>query len=224
MAKEQHYIDFDEYIRQGEPAQREAAYAWSTAIGLQAVDGLQVSDYLLELARKNIEGDLTMDEVSDLLDKHYAKKRKNRTAWKEYQTYTRVESVNKEECRRGRQFERQPNLVDPTSTPISSGQVPEQVPHKLGTSAGQVQDKFGYVSPDVIGLLQVIGHQKLSVKEMMMGMELKGRDNFLKVHLNPAISKGFVRLLHPETPRHPRQKYLLTAKGISLYKEIMTQP
>ena len=33
------YINFDEYIRQGEPAQREAAYAWSTAIGLQAVDG-----------------------------------------------------------------------------------------------------------------------------------------------------------------------------------------
>ena len=35
------YIDFDEYIRQGEPTKREAAYAWSTAIGLQAVDGLK---------------------------------------------------------------------------------------------------------------------------------------------------------------------------------------
>ena len=40
--------DFDEYIRQCGPLQREAAYAWSTAIGLQAVDGLKVSDYLLE--------------------------------------------------------------------------------------------------------------------------------------------------------------------------------
>ena len=50
------YIDFDEYIRQGEPAQRERAEAWRVAIGLQAVDGLQVSDYLLELARRNIEG------------------------------------------------------------------------------------------------------------------------------------------------------------------------
>ena len=39
--------DFDEYIRQCKPLQREAAYAWSTAIGLQAVDGLKVSDYLL---------------------------------------------------------------------------------------------------------------------------------------------------------------------------------
>ena len=49
------YLNFEEYIRQGEPSQREAAYAWSTAIGLQAVDGLKVSDYLLELARRNIE-------------------------------------------------------------------------------------------------------------------------------------------------------------------------
>ncbi len=40
------YLNFDEYIRQGEPSQREAAYAWSTAIGLQAVDGLKTSEYL----------------------------------------------------------------------------------------------------------------------------------------------------------------------------------
>lgn len=43
MSDKQSYIDFDEYIRQGEPEQREAAYAWSTAIGLQAVDGLKTS-------------------------------------------------------------------------------------------------------------------------------------------------------------------------------------
>ena len=63
MAKEEHYIDFDEYIRQGEPEQREAAYAWSTAIGLQAVDGLTTSEYLNDLARRNIEGEITIDEV-----------------------------------------------------------------------------------------------------------------------------------------------------------------
>ena len=64
------YLNFDEYIRQGEPSQREAAYAWSTAIGLQAVDGLKVSDYLLELARRNIEGEISMEEVDKLLDKY----------------------------------------------------------------------------------------------------------------------------------------------------------
>ena len=49
---------------------------------------------------------------------------------------------------------------------------------------------------------------------------LKHRPNFIEYHLNPAISEGFVRLLYPDKPRHPRQKYLLTAKGVLLYKEI----
>ena len=38
--------DFEEYIRQSEPHKREKGYAWQTAIGLQAVDGLKTSDYL----------------------------------------------------------------------------------------------------------------------------------------------------------------------------------
>ncbi len=50
------YLNFDEYIRQGEPRKKERAEAWRAAIGLQAVDGLKVSDYLLELARRNIVG------------------------------------------------------------------------------------------------------------------------------------------------------------------------
>jgi hypothetical protein len=47
------YLNFDEYIRQGDPQEKERAEAWRVAIGLQAVDGLKVSDYLLELARRN---------------------------------------------------------------------------------------------------------------------------------------------------------------------------
>ena len=68
------YINFDEYIRQGEPGKREAAYAWSTAIGLQAVDGLRTSEYLNELARRNIEGEISIDEVGRLLDSYYESK------------------------------------------------------------------------------------------------------------------------------------------------------
>ena len=83
--------DFDEYIRQCEPLQREAAYAWSTAIGLQAVDGLKVSDYLLELARRNIEGEISMKEVDKLLDKYYEEKNRIRDTWSEYETYTRID-------------------------------------------------------------------------------------------------------------------------------------
>lgn len=50
------YLNFDEYIRQGEPAQRKKGGYWQAAIRLQAVDGLKVSDYLQETARRNIEG------------------------------------------------------------------------------------------------------------------------------------------------------------------------
>ena len=92
------YLDFDEYIRQGEPAQRERAEAWSVAIGLQAVDGLQVSDYLLELARRNIEGEITIDEVIELLNERDAKKLR----LKEYTSYTRVDAVDPIESKMGR--------------------------------------------------------------------------------------------------------------------------
>lgn len=47
---------FDEYLRQGDPLKKERAEAWRVAIGLQAVDGLKVSDYLLELAQKKYRG------------------------------------------------------------------------------------------------------------------------------------------------------------------------
>ena len=52
------YLDFDEYVRQGEPDKKEKASIWRTAIGLQAVDGLRAPDYLKDTARKHIEGEL----------------------------------------------------------------------------------------------------------------------------------------------------------------------
>ena len=76
MSDKQQYADFDEYFRQGEPSKREAAYAWSTAIGLQAVDGLKPSQYLLDVAKRNIEGDITIDEVREMLDSYYSSKAK----------------------------------------------------------------------------------------------------------------------------------------------------
>ena len=388
MAKEQHYIDFDEYIRQGEPAQREAAYAWSTAIGLQAVDGLTTSEYLNDLARRNIEGELTMDQVDKLLDSYYESKAvreahdddkneadkasrnikkilsvktidftangfvslhrrifdgvfKHAGQLRDYDITKKewvlegdtVNYLNWEDLRRaldydikqerefsykglsqddlvthiagfvsglwqihafgegntrttavftiqylrsigfdvendlfakhswyfrnalvranyknavkgidyspvylqrffrnllfGEQWDLrnrylhihpteewrvQPDLVDPTST--------GQAPDKHQTSTGQVQDKLHTDNPDILKLVKVIRELELSVKEMMNGVGLKGRDNFLKLYLNPAIAEGYVRLLYPHSPRHPRQKYLLTAKGLALLKEI----
>lgn len=49
-------LELEEYIRQGEPGQADRSAAWKTAIGLQDVDGLKTSDYLLETAKEHIEG------------------------------------------------------------------------------------------------------------------------------------------------------------------------
>lgn len=62
---------FDEYLREKEPQKREKGYAWQTAIGLQAVDGLQTSEYLIDTARKNIEGDITFEEANRLIQSYY---------------------------------------------------------------------------------------------------------------------------------------------------------
>ena len=88
------------------------------------------------------------------------------------------------------------------------------------TSTGQVQDKLQTDNPNIISLVKIIGSSHLSVKEMMSDLNLKGRDNFLNLYLTPAISEGFIRLLYPGSPRHPRQKYLLTVKGLALYNEV----
>ena len=87
---ERHFI-FEEYKNNPDAQKRERAEAWRVAIGLQAVDGLRVSDYLIELARKNIEGELTSKEVNELLKKYYDEKKKLKAAWKEYETYTRID-------------------------------------------------------------------------------------------------------------------------------------
>ena len=389
MAKEQGYIDFDAYIRQGEPTQREAAYAWSTAIGLQAVDGLTTSEYLNELACRNIVGELTMEQVDKLLDSYYESKAareahddnkneadkssrnikkilsvktvdftangfvslhrrifegvfKHAGQLRDYDITKRewvlegdtVNYLNWEDLRRAldydikqerefsykglsqdelithissfvsglwqihafgegntrttavfiiqylrsigfdvendlfakhswyfrnalvranyksavkgidyssvylerffrnlllgeqwdlrnrylhvhpaKEWSVQPNLAEPNSSRQTPEQAPEQVPE-------QVHDLFHTNNPLVIELIKVLGLDKLSISQLMEKTGLKHRPNFIEYHLNPAISKGFVRLLYPDTPRHPRQKYLLTAKGESLYKEI----
>lgn len=67
---------FEEYQRESDPSKRERSYAWHTAIGLQAVDGLETSDYLKETAVKNIEGEITLDEAQALIESYYKTDRK----------------------------------------------------------------------------------------------------------------------------------------------------
>jgi len=66
---------FKEYIKQSEPNKRDKGYLWQTAIGLQAVDGLKTSQYLIETAIKNIEGNISIDEVQELLNSYYEENR-----------------------------------------------------------------------------------------------------------------------------------------------------
>lgn len=68
------FASFDEYLRQGEPSQKESAENWKTAIGLQAIDGLQPSAYLIDVAKRNIEGEISLDETRKLIDSYYQSK------------------------------------------------------------------------------------------------------------------------------------------------------
>ena len=376
------YLNFDEYIRQGEPAKRERAEAWRVAIGLQAVDGLKTSAYLQETARRNIEGDITIDEAKALVNQYYIKKTAhddgdanveeadkvstniskllqtdsftysvaglaaihkaifegvfkhagrfrdydiaknewvlrgdtvlyahwedlsmtiqydldqerqvsyksldknqlveriakfvsglwqihpfgegntrttaiftikylrslgfdvNNDMFEQHSWYFRNALVRANYRNVAKGIEYEPvflvrffrNLLlgeDNTLknrymmiNPPEEWKMPEegQVPYKHRISTGQVQDKFHTENDDILRIVKSIGHQQMAIKEIMEVLNLKGRDNFLNLYLNPAIAEGFVRRLYPDKPRHPRQKYLLTAKGIMLYKEIM---
>jgi fido (protein-threonine AMPylation protein) len=380
---DQLYINFDEYIRQGEPAQRERADAWRVAIGLQAVDGLKTSEYLHQTARRNIEGEITIDEARELLKQYYVSKTthneddadkeeadrvsgniakllqtdaftysvaglaaihraifegvfKHAGRFRDYDIskkewvlqwdsvlygrwqdlkmtieydleqerqfdYTGLDkgqiiehlarfvaglwqihpfaegntrttavftikylrylgfSVNNDLFERHSWYfrnalvranyrnvvkgvEREPlflirffrNLLLGENNelknrymminPPEGHQMPESTPQvqdKHRTSTGQVQDKIHTDNYNIIGIIKVIEFQQLSVKEIMTGLQLKGRDNFLNLYLLPAIAEGYVRLLYPDKPRHPRQKYLLTVKGLALYNEVL---
>lgn len=79
-------FELEEYIKQGEPDSAEKSEAWQTAIGLQAVDGLNTSEYLLDTAKEHIEGKITIDEAQKRIHSYY----EQRT------TRTEIESKTKE--------------------------------------------------------------------------------------------------------------------------------
>ena len=65
---------FAGYFEAKEPGRKERAQAWATAIGLQKVDGLTPSDYLLETAQQHIEGKLTQAQVRRRINNYYSAK------------------------------------------------------------------------------------------------------------------------------------------------------
>ena len=217
MDDREQYINFDEYIRQGEPSQREAAYAWSTAIGLQAVEtavftilylrslGFKVENDLFArhswyfrnaLVRANYKSVVKGVDYSPVYLERFFRNLLLGEQWDLRNRYLHIHLT--------KEWSLQPNLAAPDKHPTS----PRQVPNKLHTD-----------NIYIANLVHKVGGKELSVKEMMSAMGLKDRENFLNLYLNPAIKDGYVRLLYPDSPRHPRQKYLLTVKGLALYNE-----
>ena len=376
-------IDFDEYIRQGEPDKREKASIWQTAIGLQAVDGLQTSDYLKETARKHIEGEINIDEARNLIRTYYQSKTVREPDDDEKQEADKVSAnitkilstktldfstkgyialhrrifegvmkhagelrqyditkkewvlendtvnyLNWEDLRRaldydieqerkfsykgisndnlvahitkfvsgiwqihafgegntrttavfsiqylrsigfevnndlfarhswyfrnalvranyknakagidyspvylerffrnlllGEQWDLrnrylhihpttewiiQPNLTTPTSTPAS-------------TPASKGEELIHTDNNNIKRIVMALGNNQMSIKDMLKAVGLKDRMNFIEYSLTPAIAQGYVSMLYPDKPRHPRQKYLLTEKGNALLEEL----
>lgn len=375
------YLDFEAYERAKEPHTRQKAYYWTTAIGLQKVDGLSTSDYLKETAKRNIEGEISIDDAQQLISSYYQSK-KNRTpkddelqeadlasahiskilsetsfafslvgltsihrrifdgifkfagrirdydiTKKEWVLHgNTVLYVNAEDIRRAIEydlgqerdfdyhglsigevvnhiakfvsglwqihpfgegntrttavftikylrsigFKVENNLfadnswyfrnalvranyrnavkgidpdihflelffrnllmgehnnlknryliINPPSEWKTSVDTPTTTPTTTPTSSA---NQFLTDNETVKRLVMAIGETKLSVREMMNAVKLKDRKNFMQYSLSPAIESGFVQMLHPESPNHPRQKYLLTVKGLALYQELM---
>ena len=187
------YLDFDEYIRQGEPQQKERAEVF--AIKYLRSQGFQVNNELFEqhswyfrnaLVRanyRNLSKGISYEPLflirffRNLLlgEKNILKNR-----------YMIVDYIGGENI-----------------------QVPEQAVNILFTN-----------NTLIIDLVKIIGHNEFSISQLMEKIGLKHRPNFMEYHLNPAISEGYVRLLYPDKPRHPKQKYLLTVRGMALYNEL----
>lgn len=375
------YLDFEAYERAKEPHTRQKASAWRTAIGLQDVDGLKVSDYLRETAARHIEGDITIDEARDMIRDYYVSKTAHDQQDEDTEeadkvsanitkllneqsfSFTAGEFLNihrhifegvfkhageirpydiskKEWVLRGdtilygraedirmaleydidqeRQFIykglstddmiehichfvsllwqnhpfREGNTrttavfvikylrscgfhvdndlfaenswyfrnalvranyrnmakgIDPDTSFLNKffrnlllGEhnelknrymlinPPEEwkrennkVESSDRPSTDQVPTKLtDHVSESERTLINAIGMNLLSIKEMMGKIGLKQRRNFMVNYIEPSIKDGLVTLLYPESPRHPRQKYKLTVKGLAVLNEI----
>lgn len=97
------------------------------------------------------------------------------------------------------------------------GQVTGQVAGQAGAKLKQSRDQ---VTRQVKSLLLIMEDEEMSVKEMMGALNLVGRDNFVNYYLNLAVDLGLVTPKYPDKPTHPKQKYLLTSKGMVLKKEL----
>lgn len=91
-----------------------------------------------------------------------------------------------------------------------------QIGQVTGQVTGQVQNIYP-THENINEIVAVLGLNVRTVKQIMEGLALKGRDHFLKSYLNPSIKEGYITPIYKDKPQHPRQKYELTLKGLLLY-------
>lgn len=96
----------------------------------------------------------------------------------------------------------------------------EDADHAAVQVAGYVAGQVRLPGENICRLVRVLGSGQMSVRELMTGVGLKGRDNFLKNYLAPAMEGGFLCLLYPDSPRHPKQKYRLTPRGCLVWDKL----
>ena len=108
-------------------------------------------------------------------------------------------------------------LIGYTGVDDTSSYLCEDTPTSTPTSSGVLSMS---VSDGVRRLVAAIGNEERSANELMTIIGLKDRKNFVEYSLAPAIHADLVQMKFPDSPRHPRQRYLLTDKGLALYDEI----
>ncbi len=77
--KRKNMVLFEKYKNHPNESIRERANNWAIVIGLQRVDGLNVSDFLIQVARQEIEGKITMNKAQAMIDEHYTQMNSNQT-------------------------------------------------------------------------------------------------------------------------------------------------
>ena len=195
------YLDFDEYIRQGEPQQKERAEVF--AIKYLRSQCFQVNNELFEQHSWYFRNALVRANYRNL------------SKGISYQPLFLIRFFRNLLLGEKNILKNRYMIVDYIGG--KNIQVPEHVPEQVPEQAVNILFTNNTL---IIDLVKIIGHNEFSISQLMEKIGLKHRPNFMEYHLNPAISEGYIRLLYPDKPRHPKQKYLLTVRGMALYKEL----
>ena len=202
--------DLSEYLRAKDPGKAELAGLWRTALGLQKVDGLTPSAYLVETACRNIEGEITVAEAGNLIGEYYKSKKIREEAAKTRTDEADIVSQRIAAILAEPTFSFSPAsyAATPTSkqrTPTSNGATPTSTP--VSANGSELR-----LSRAVRMLLDVLEGER-SRAQLMKAIGIKDRVTFTDYYLSPAVRLGLVEMTQPDSPRSPTQKYRLTAKG-----------